>query len=69
MLLVDVDRAMVRCRARPRLRAAPQRDVFGDERFVRLGSDLVGHLYNLRHSAGYRNQREVQTKTQPTKNT
>jgi transposase InsO family protein len=29
----------------------------------------VGHLYNLRHSAGYRNQRVVLTKTQPTKNT
>ena len=29
----------------------------------------MGHLYNLRHSAGYRNQRVVLTKTQPTKNT
>ncbi len=44
-----------------------QRDVFGDERFQRLGSISVGHLYNLRHSAGYRNQRVVLTKTQPTK--
>jgi Integrase core domain len=40
-----------------------QRDVFGDERFARLGSISVGHLYNLRHSAGYRNQRVVHTKT------
>ena len=46
-----------------------QRDVFGDERFVRLGSISVGHLYNLRHSAPYRNQRVLLTKTQPTKNT
>ena len=46
-----------------------QRDVFGDERFARLGSISVGHLYNLRNSAGYRNQRVVLTKTQPTKNT
>ena len=67
-LLVDVDRAMgtlsgpaTACVLRR------QRDVFGDERFQRLGSISVGHLYNLRHSAGYRNQRVVLTKTQPTK--
>ena len=69
-LLVDVDRAMgtlsgpaTACVLRR------QRDVFGDERFVRLGSISVGHLYNLRHSAGYRNQRVLLTKTQPSKNT
>ena len=69
-LLVDVDRAMgtlsgpaTACVLRR------QRDVFGDERFVRLGSISVGHLYNLRNSAGYRNQRLVLTKTQATKNT
>jgi len=52
-LLVDVDRAMgtlsgpaTACVLRR------QRDVFGDERFARLGSISVGHLYNLRHSAG-----------------
>jgi hypothetical protein len=52
-LLVDVDRAMgtlsgpaTACVLRR------QRDVFGDERFERLGSISVGHLYNLRHSAG-----------------
>jgi hypothetical protein len=63
-LLVEVDRAMgtlsgpaTACVLRR------QRDVFGDERFVRLGSISVGHLYNLRNSAGYRNQRVVQTKT------
>ncbi len=69
-LLAEVDRAMgtlsgpaTACVLRR------QRDVFGDERFARLGGVSVGHLYNLRHSAGYRNQRVVQTKTQPTKNT
>jgi len=52
-LLADVDRAMgtlsgpaTACVLRR------QRDVFGDERFERLGSISVGHLYNLRHSAG-----------------
>jgi transposase InsO family protein len=67
-LLVEVDRAMgtmsgpaTACVLRR------QRDVFGDERFLRLGSISVGHLYNLRHSAGYRNQRVVLTKTQPNK--
>ena len=67
-LLADVDRAMgtlsgpaTACVLRR------QRDVFGDERFARLGSISIGHLYNLRHSAGYRNQRIVLTKTQPSK--
>jgi transposase InsO family protein len=69
-LLADVDRAMgtlsgpaTACVLRR------QRDVFCDERFARLGSISVGHLYNLRHSAPYRNQRVLLTKTQPTKNT
>ena len=69
-LLADVDRALgtmsgpaTACVLRR------QRDVFGDERFERLGSISVGHLYNLRNSAGYRNHRVVLTKTQPTKNT
>jgi hypothetical protein len=51
-LLVEVDRAMntlsgpaTACVLRR------QRDVFGDARFVRLGSISVGHLYNLRNSA------------------
>ena len=46
-----------------------QRDVFGDARFERLGSLSVGHLYNLRNSAAYRDRRVVQTKTRPTKAT
>ena len=63
-LLAEVDRAMgtlsgpaTACVLRR------QRDVFGDERFARLGSISVGHLYNLRNGAGYRAQRVVLTKT------
>ena len=69
-LLVEVDRAMgtlsgpaTACVLRR------QRDLFKDERFERLGSISVGHLYNLRNGAGYRNQRVLLTKTQPSKNT
>ena len=68
VLLAEVDRAMntlsgpaTACVLRR------QRDVFGDARFVRLGSISVGHLYNLRNSAPYRARRVVLTKTQPTK--
>jgi transposase InsO family protein len=67
-LLAEVDRAMntlsgpaTACVLRR------QRDVFADERFARLGGVSVGHLYNLRASAGYRAQRVVLTKTRPTK--
>lgn len=63
-LLAEVDRAMgtlsgpaTACVLRR------QRDVFGDARFERLGSISVAHLYNLRNSAGYREQRVVLTKT------
>jgi len=66
-LLVEVDQAMdtlsgpaTACVLRR------QRDVFGDARFGRLGSISVGHLYNLRNSAGYRAQRVVLTQTRPT---
>lgn len=64
VLLAEVDRAMgtlsgpaTACVLRR------QRDVFGDARFGRLGSISVAHLYNLRNSAGYRQQRVVMTKT------
>jgi transposase InsO family protein len=67
-LLAEVDRAMdtlsgpaTACVLRR------QRDVFGDARFERLADLSVGHLYNLRNSAGYRAQRVVLTKTRPTK--
>jgi len=66
-LLVEVDRAMdtlsgpaTACVLRR------QRDVFGDTRFERLATISVGHLYNLRASASYRDRRRVQTKTRPT---
>ncbi len=67
-LLADVDRAMgtlsgpaTACVLRR------QRDVFKDTRFERLGAISVGHLYNLRASAGYRAQRVVLTKTRTDK--
>ena len=67
-LLAEVDRAMgtlsgpaTACVLRR------QREVFGDTRFARLGSISVGHLYNLRHSAGYRAQRVALTKTRPSR--
>ena len=67
-LLAEVDRAMgtlsgptTACVLRR------QREVFGDARFVRLGSISVAHLYNLRNSAGYRPQRVGLTKTRPTR--
>lgn len=44
-----------------------QRDVFGDARFARLGSISVAHLYNLRASAGYRQQRVLVTRTRGNK--
>ena len=69
-LLVDVDRATGTLSGPATARVLRrQRDVFGDERFERLGSISVGHLYNLRNSAGYRNQRVLLSKTQPSKNT
>ncbi len=42
-----------------------QRDVFGDARFARLADLSVAHLYNLRASAPYRQQRVVMSKTRP----
>lgn len=67
-LLAEVDRAMgtmsgpaTACVLRR------QRDVFNDVLFERLGSISVGHLYNLRASAGYRAQRVVLTKTRADK--
>jgi transposase InsO family protein len=39
--------------------------VFGDKRFERLASISNGHLYNLRHSTGYRRRRCHIDKTRP----
>lgn len=67
-LLAEVDRAMgtlsgpaTACVLRR------QRDVFSDARFARLGSISVAHLYNLRASSGYRQQRVLVTKTRGNK--
>ncbi len=67
-LLAQVDRAMgtlsgpaTACVLRR------QRDVFCDTRFERLGSISVGHLYNLRNGAAYRDQRVVMNKTRGNK--
>src|SRR5699024_9137120 len=40
---------------------------FGDARYQRLAGISVSHLYNLRHSRGYRKHRRVQTKTHAVK--
>ena len=65
-LLVEVDRAMgTLSGAATACVLRRQRDVFCDARFLRLGDLSVAHLYNLRNSAGYRNQRVVLTKTRP----
>jgi hypothetical protein len=67
-LLVEVDRAMGTLSGPATVCVLRrQRDVFGDTRFERLADLSVGHLYNLRNSAGYRAQRVVLTKTRPTK--
>ena len=63
-LLADVDRAMGTLSGPATVCVLRrQRDVFGDVRFERLGSISVAHLYNLRGSDGYRQQRVVLTKT------
>lgn len=39
--------------------------LFGDQRFARLAHISNGHLYNLRHSAGYQRRRRHIDKTRP----
>ena len=69
-LLAEVDRALG-TPSRPATACVlrRQRDVFGDKRFERLGSLSVGHLYNLRHSGGYRAQRVEVTQAHATAHT
>lgn len=43
--------------------------VFDDARFERLAAISNGHLYHLRHGAGYRRHRQLFTKTRPTTRT
>ena len=44
-----------------------QPDLFGDARFLRLGSVWVAHRYNWRNNACCRNERVIVTQTRPTK--
>ena len=66
-LLVDVDQAHGRLSG-PATRQILEREfqVFGHRQYERLATISVGHLYNLRHSAGYRRQRIEYTATRPT---
>ncbi|MGH7480173.1 MAG: integrase [Candidatus Methylomirabilales bacterium] len=41
-------------------------ETYGDTRYARLATISVGHLYNLRRRTGYRDRRQVFTKTRPT---
>jgi transposase InsO family protein len=67
-LLAAVDRAMgTLSGAATTCVLRRQVEVFGDVRFERLSRISVAHLYNLRNGERYRSQREVQTKTRPTK--
>ena len=66
-LLVQVDQAHGRLNG-PATRQILQREfqVFGKPEYERLAAISVGHLYNLRNSAGYRRQRIDYTVTRPT---
>ncbi len=66
-LLVAVDQAHGRLNG-PATRAILAREykVFGNPKYERLATISVGHLYNLRNSAGYRRQRMEYTSTRPT---
>lgn len=66
-LLVEVDQAHGRLSG-PATCAILKREyeVFGNEKYQRVAALSVGHLYNLRNSAGYRRQRVEYTATRPT---
>lgn len=66
-LLAEVDRAHERLSG-PATRRILQREYeqFGNQPYARLGKISVSHLYNLRASAGYRNQAAVFEPTRPT---
>jgi transposase InsO family protein len=65
-LLAEVDRAMDTLSG-PATACVLRRQFtrYGDVRYARLANLSVGHLYNLRRSAGYRAQRVLLTKTRP----
>lgn len=65
-LLVEMDRANEDV-CGPAIAHLLRRDysVFGDKHYERLAKLSVSHLYNLRKSAGYQDQRMSFTKTRP----
>lgn len=65
-LLAEVD-ALHGTLAGPATRKLCERavEVFGDDRYARLARISNGHLYNLRHSTGYRKRRRRFEKTRP----
>jgi transposase InsO family protein len=69
-LLAEVDRAHERLSG-PATRCILRREYeqFGRKEYVRLAQISVAHLYNLRHSARYRNQAAVYEPTRPTPTT
>lgn len=65
-LLVEVDSAYENvCGASTVAVFKRQFEIFGDTRFVRLKDISVSHLYNLRASSGYKNERIAVAKTRP----
>lgn len=65
-LLIEVDRAHQRLSG-PATRRILEREwhVFGERKYARLAEISVAHLYNLRHSAGYRQRAAEFTRTTP----
>jgi transposase InsO family protein len=65
-LLIEVDRAHQRLSG-PATRRILQREwqVFGKREYARLAEISVAHLYNLRHSAGYRQRAAEFSRTTP----
>lgn len=65
-LLIEVDRAHQRLSG-PATRRILEREwqVFGRKQYARLAEISVAHLYNLRHSAGYRQRAAEFTQTNP----
>ncbi|HWQ54039.1 MAG TPA: hypothetical protein VN442_10165 [Bryobacteraceae bacterium] len=66
-LLIEVDRAHRRLSGlATRLILEREWQVFGNRPYARLAEISVAHIYNLRHSAGYRQRAEEFSKTMPT---
>ena len=66
-LLIEVDRAHQRLSG-PATRRIVEREwqVFGQREYANLAEISASHLYNLRHSAGYRQRAVEFTQTKPT---